>query len=90
MYIIKYIIMDKVRIVEMGKDIPRWKLIDKKKYWFYKAFRTKPEANDYAKSLRNDGVLVRIYKHTKQFVFNYEDRIGNPLRYSIWVYGLHG
>lgn len=85
--------MEKVKIVEMGRDIPRWKIISNKKYWFYQAFRTKSEANQWADLLRKDGVPTRVHKHTKPFIFNsdgdYKTMIKKPFRYSLWVHNLH-
>ena len=84
--------MEKVKIVEMGRDIPRWRMINNKKYFFYQVFHTKTEADQRAKSLRKDGVLTRIHKH-KPFIFggvgDYKTMIKRPLRYSIWVHNLH-
>ena len=76
----------------MGRDIPRWKMISKKKYWFYQVFHTKSEADQWADSLRKDGVLTRVHKQ-KPFIFSgegdYKAMIKRPLRYSIWVHNLH-
>lgn len=66
----------------MGRDIPRWKMLNNKKYFYYQVFHTKTEADQWAKSMRRDNILARVFKHARPFIFSLSSD-KEPMRYLL-------
>jgi len=75
--------MKNINLVQLGIDIPRWKIISGKKYFFVEACSTKKEADRAVKEIRKDGEFGETYKHKTPFLFlDGSNKI--PLNYSVW------
>ena len=71
------------KIVELGRDIPRWVKIKNKKYFFSRSFSAKKEADIWAGSIRKDKRLAHVKKY-KPFIF-YLSSSKTPQRYIVWA-----
>lgn len=70
-----------MRISQLGIDIPRWKKISGKKYWFEDAYSTRNEADKRATAIRKSGEFARVIKHKESFILGTDKK---SLRYSVW------
>ena len=76
-----------IKTLNIGYDIPRWKMFSDKKYWHDCEASTKQEADKLAKINRRMGYLVRIEKRAP-FKISMDNR-NKISRYIILLHKLH-